>query len=120
MTERRPTAYATGLAAEDAVCVRLEADGWTVRGRRLRTGAGEIDIVAERDGLLALIEVKARPSLAMAANAVSPRQQSRLLAAAELLLRQHPDWGDAGVRFDIIVVDPAGRMRRIADAFRGG
>jgi hypothetical protein len=29
-----------------------------------------------------------------------------------------PDWGRRGVRFDVLVVDAAGEVRRIADAFR--
>jgi putative endonuclease len=98
----------------------LEADGWTVLGRRLRTAAGEVDAVAERDGLLAIIEVKHRPTLAGAAAALGGRQRARLMAAAELLLAANPDWGAQGVRFDVIVVDRAGAVRRIADAFRLG
>lgn len=84
----------------------------------MRTAAGEIDIVAERDGLLAFIEVKARPDLATAATALGPRQRARLLAAGEIALADHPGWGRCGVRFDVLLVDGAGRVRRIADAFR--
>jgi putative endonuclease len=107
-----------GLAAEAAAEAALAGDGWTILGRRLRTPAGEIDLVAERAGLVAFIEVKSRPTLAEAAFALTPRQQSRLLAAAEILLATHPDWGRAGARFDLLLVDPQGRVRRIADAFR--
>ena len=111
-------AHAVGLRAEAAVCDALALDGWRVHARRLRTAAGEVDIIAERDGLLALIEVKARPRLADAAVALRPRQQARLLAAAEIILAEHPEWGSAGVRFDLLLVDANGRVRRIADAFR--
>ena len=111
-------AHARGVAAELAACAALQADGWTVLGRRLRTPAGEIDIAAERDGLLALVEVKARPALADAAASVGKRQRIRLLAAAEILIAAHPEWGMAGIRFDVIVVDAAGRVRRVVDAFR--
>ncbi len=115
---RGQAAALRGRAAEDAAALALERDGWTVLGRRLRTEAGEVDLAAERDGLLALVEVKARPDLATAATALQPRQQARLLAAAELLLARNPEWGRAGVRFDLLLVDAAGRVRRIADAFR--
>ena len=81
---RGRTAQCRGLAAEAAACAALEAEGWTVLGRRLRTEAGEVDAVAEKDGLLAVLEVKSV----------------------------------AGVRFDVLVVDAAGAVRRIADAFR--
>ena len=114
------TAYGAGVAAEALACQRIAAEGWTILGRRLRTAAGEIDIAAEKDGLLAMIEVKARPSLAGAAAALSARQRQRLGDACGVLLAQPPDWGRAGVRFDLIVVDAAGRVRRIADAFRVG
>jgi putative endonuclease len=109
-----------GLAAEAAAEAALAGDGWTILGRRLRTPAGEIDLVAERAGLVAFIEVKSRPTLAEAAFALTPRQQARLLAAAEILLAAHPDWGREGARFDLLLVDPQGRVRRIADAFRAG
>lgn len=111
-------AQARGVDAERLAAEALEREGWTIHARRLRTEAGEIDLVAERDGLLAFVEVKARDSLADAAAALGPRQRTRLLAAAEAALAQNPGWGAAGIRFDVVLVDAAGRVRRIADAFR--
>jgi putative endonuclease len=84
----------------------------------VRTVAGEVDAVAERDGLVAFLEVKRRATLTDAAWALTARQRTRLLGAAEILLAEHPDWGRAGVRFDVLLVDAAGVVRRIADAFR--
>lgn len=115
---RGQQAHLRGVAAEAAACAALERDGWTVLGRRLRTEAGEVDVVAEKHGLLVIVEVKCRPTLADAAAALSLRQRARLLAAAEILLAAHPEWGRAGFRFDVLVVDFGGRVRRIADAFR--
>jgi putative endonuclease len=116
--QRGKAAYASGVAAEDAACAALVADGWTIRARRLRTAVGEVDVVAERAGILAIVEVKLRPTLAQAAMALSGAQQARLAGACEIILAAHPDWGADGVRFDVLVVDLAGRVRRIADAFR--
>jgi putative endonuclease len=98
----------------------LVRDGFAILGRRMRTKAGEIDVVAERDGLLVFAEVKCRVDLASAAYALGPRQQARLLAAAEILMGEHPGWGAAGARFDVLLVDRAGLVRRIVDAFRQG
>jgi putative endonuclease len=117
-TIRSSLAYARGVAAEGAACAALEREGWVVLGRRLRGAAGEIDLVAEKAGLLAIIEVKARPTLSDAAFALGKRQQARLLRAAEVLLAEHPDWGSAGVRFDVMLVDANGQVRRVRDAFR--
>ena len=111
-------AQARGVDAERLAASALERDGWTILARRLRTGAGEIDLVAELDGLLAFIEVKARPDLAGAAVALGRRQRTRLLAAADAALAEHPDWGRAGVRFDVLLVSAAGQVRRIKDAFQ--
>lgn len=112
------TSHARGVAAEAAACAALMRDGWSILARRLRTEAGEIDIVAEAAGVVVLAEVKSRRRLADAASAITPRQQARLLAAAELVLADHPHWGRMGVRIDLLVVDAAGRVRRIADAVR--
>jgi putative endonuclease len=111
-------AYRRGVDAEGAACGALVRDGWTILARRLRTEAGEIDVVAAKSDLLAIVEVKARPTLAEAALALSARQQARLLAAADIVLAEHPDWAREGMRFDLVVVDAAGNVRRIADAFR--
>ena len=116
--DRGRRAHARGIDAESAACAALIADGWIVHARRFRTAAGEIDVLAEKAGLLAVVEVKARPTLADAAVALSGRQRDRLLAACDIVLAEHPDWGVNGVRFDVMVVDAAGRVRRIADAFR--
>ncbi len=116
--DRGRVAERRGRDAEAHAANHLRRDGWSVVAYRLRTPAGEIDLVAERDGLTALVEVKLRKTLAGAAYALQPRQQSRLVAAADIALSQHPDWGKAGVRFDVILVDRWGAVRRIADAFR--
>ena len=112
------TNAACGVAAEQSACLALEADGWSILGRRVRTKAGEIDAIAEKAGLLAFVEVKSRPTLAEAAYALRPRQQQRLMQAAEILLGENPGWGTGGVRFDVLLVDRENRTRRIADAFR--
>jgi putative endonuclease len=116
--QRGEAAYASGIAAENAACTALIADGWVILARRLRTKAGEVDAVAEKAGILSIIEVKSRPTLAQAAVALTTRQQARLVGACEIILNEHPDWGQNGVRFDVMVVDAGGKVRRIADAFR--
>ena len=107
-----------GAAAEDLACAALTGEGFTILARRARTPAGEIDIVAATPGLLVFAEVKQRPSLTEAAAALGARQRARLLAAAECLLAAHPDWAREGIRFDVLLVDAAGRVRRVTDAFR--
>jgi len=118
LSHSAPSNAARGVAAEQAACSALTHDGWSVLGRRLRTKAGEVDAVAEKDGLIAFVEVKSRSSLAEAAHALGARQQTRLMAAAEILLAENPSWGRTGVRFDVLLVDRQFRVRRVPDAFR--
>ncbi len=115
---RGASAWQDGLRAEQAAADALLARGWTLLGRRMRTEAGEIDIVAARSGLLAFVEVKARATLREAAAALTVRQQERLRMAAELLLARHAHWPREAIRFDLLLVDRAGTVRRIADAIR--
>lgn len=118
--ELRKAADRRGRRAEDRAAAALGAEGWDVLARRVRTPAGEIDLVAEHEGLLAFVEVKARATLAEAAFALGAAQRGRLLRAAEWWLGANPGHGAAGVRFDVMLVDGEGRVRRIADAFRLG
>ncbi len=114
---RRRAAEARGQDAEARVAAALIERGWSVLARRVRTGVGELDLVAEREGLLAFIEVKARPTLVDAAFALSPRQRARIVAAAEAWLAANPGHGASGIRFDVMLVAPDG-LRRIVGAFR--
>lgn len=118
-SRRGQAADRRGRSAEAAAQVALERDGWSILARRLRTSAGEVDLVAEKEGLLAIVEVKSRPGLAEAAASLSDRQQARLISAAEIILANNPQWGSNGVRFDLLLVNAAGVVRRITDAFRG-
>ena len=84
---------------------------------RLKTGSGEIDIVAADARCLIFVEVKARPSFLEAAYALSPRQQARLIQAAAIALALHEAWARPEIRFDAALVAGAG-IQFIEDAIR--
>jgi putative endonuclease len=117
---RGRAAQARGVAAEEACAGMLARAGFHVLARRIRTGAGEIDILARRGALTLVIEVKARPRAEEAAFAISPRQRARLAAAAEALMADEPGWFGEGLRFDAMLVGADGEVRWIEDAFRPG
>jgi putative endonuclease len=113
----RVAAFQTGVSAEARAAAFLIAKGYRVLVRRFRTPYGEIDIVARRRNLLAFIEVKARASLDEAAYAVTPRQQQRIVAAAQAWLMAHPEHAEFEMRFDAMLIAPRRLPRHLLAAF---
>ncbi len=113
----RVAAFRTGLSAESRAAAFLMAKGYRILAKRFRTAHGEIDIVARRRGLIAFVEVKARASLDEAAFAVTPRQQGRIIDAAQGWLVAHPEHADFELRFDVILIAPRHLPRHLLAAF---
>ena len=57
---KRQQAERSGRDGETRAALWLRAKGWQVLDRRVKTAAGEIDLVAKRGRLVAFIEVKWR------------------------------------------------------------
>jgi putative endonuclease len=113
----RVAAFRTGLSAESRAAAYLIAKGYRILARRFRTPHGEIDIVARRRQLLTFVEVKARRTLDEAAYAVTPRQQLRIIAAAQGWLMAHPEHADFELRFDAMLIAPRRLPRHLPGAF---
>lgn len=81
-------ARALGAEGERAAAQALERDGWTLLDRNARVGRTEIDLVAERGGTIAFIEVKARRPEASVSpgEAVDDAKIRRIARAAESYL----------------------------------
>jgi putative endonuclease len=115
---RRIAADRLGRWAEWRCVWRLRLCGYRVLARRLRTPVGEIDIVARRGTLLAVIEVKARPSADEAAFALTEPQWRRIARAAEVYVARHPALAGCALRFDAMLVTPRGWPSHMIDAWR--
>ncbi|XIA65754.1 YraN family protein [Bradyrhizobium sp. TZ2] len=113
----RVAAFRTGLSAESRAAAFLMAKGYRILAKRFRTPYGEIDLVAKKRNLLAFIEVKARASLDDAAYAVTPRQQARIIDAAQAWLMAHPEHAEFDLRFDAILIAPRRLPRHLLAAF---
>jgi putative endonuclease len=113
----RVAAFRTGLSAETRAAAFLMAKGYRILAKRFRTPYGEIDIVARRRNLVAFVEVKARASLDEAAFAVTPRQQARIIEAAQAWLMAHPEHAEFELRFDAVLIAPRHLPRHLLAAF---
>lgn len=87
--------------AEDIAANRLTIDGYSIIARNYRTKYGEIDIIAQKDGILSFTEVKARGEsyLAPPEQAVDASKQKKLAKSALVYLSENS--GDLQPRFDV-------------------
>ncbi|HEX3810579.1 MAG TPA: YraN family protein [Rhizomicrobium sp.] len=117
----RQAAEKRGRRSETFAALLLQLKFYRILGRRVRTHAGEIDLVARApNGVICFIEVKARKQTALAVQSLGERQLQRIARAAELYLAARPNLGAKGVRFDVVTVAPGGLPRHVRDAWRPG
>lgn len=100
----RKSAERRGRRAERFAALYLRAKGYAILAQRVRTPVGEIDLIARRGQVIAFIEVKQRPTLALALTAVPDQNWQRIArAGATWMARRrslaHLDW-----RYDLIAV----------------
>ena len=96
-----------GKTGEDAAVAYLERNGYTINHRNWRKNRLELDIVAVKDGLLIVVEVKTRSN-------------TEYIEPQDAVNWQKHFSIDAPVRFDIITVvgeADAFEIKHIKDAF---
>ena len=99
----------------------LRRQGWRVVMRRFRSGHRDIDLVVERDGTVAFVEVKARSGREFGDpfESVNWRKQRELARSASVWIDRHWRPTDS-YRFDVIGVLVEGervRIRHVPNAF---
>jgi putative endonuclease len=100
-----------GQRAEELAAEFLRTAGCEILQCNYRRRLGELDIVARRDGVLLVAEVRTRTSSRYggAAASVTHAKQRRITRAAQQLLQQRSELARLPVRFDVLVVsDPYG------------
>ncbi|MFN3546015.1 MAG: YraN family protein [Mesorhizobium sp.] len=117
--DQRFRAYRKGHRGEWLAALALMLKGYRIVARRHRTKLGEIDLIARRGDLVAIVEVKARPSLIQAMDAVGFEAQRRIEGAADLWLSRQRDASRLSVRFDIVAVLPRRWPVHVENAFQG-
>ncbi len=113
-----------GVSGEETARAYLAARGYIVRARNFRSRTGEIDVVAEKDGTIAFVEVKTWSAYGVSEleYSINKRKQGRIVDAARLYMAMNPDTLKKKARFDVVFVgqgDSDGGVRHIEDAFSG-
>lgn len=110
-----------GKNGEDAAVNWLRGKGYFIRDQRWRCGHLELDIVAQKDGMLVVVEVKTRVTSEFGEpeEAVNERKIRRIVNATDGYIKFFNL--DMPVRFDIISIveesDGTFRINHIEDAF---
>jgi len=121
---KRRLAHDHGLRAEKLAAWYLRAKGYRVVAERYRNHQGEIDLIATRGKFLAILEVKARKTLAECEESVPPFKQQKIIRALEGLMGSSSKIAGLrpvdtyNIRFDVIWMVRGCWPRHIKDAWR--
>ena len=116
---RGKAARISGRRGEVLAAIWLMTKGYRILGFRLKTPQAEIDLLALRGKVLAVVEVKRRSSLLAALETVTFDQRDRLRRAGANLAARRPALAGASVRLDLIALAPGKLPRHIPDAWKG-
>ncbi len=117
--DSRIGAYRRGHRGEFLAAAALMLKGYRIVARRYRTRLGEIDLIARRGDLVLIVEVKARPTLQAAMEAVARSSERRIEAAADLWLAKQRDHARLSLRFDLVAVLPRRWPVHVPNLFSG-
>lgn len=116
-TDKKLKAERFGRLGEALAAAVLLCKGYRVLERRWRSPAGEIDIIAQKSGVLIAVEVKARQGLEQGMHALRPAQVARQWSALShyaAYKKLEPE----GMRLDLIVARPWRLLYHLPDAAR--
>ena len=114
---RRQRAEAAGRQAEAYAEQWLAERGWSVLARRVRTPAGEIDIVCAAPGTIVFVEVKWRRTQAALDEAIDSTRLARVAAAVDAVAHRYATGGE-DVRIDVLLLAPGAEPRHITNAWQ--
>jgi putative endonuclease len=118
MHHRGKTSNLAGDAAERAVARLYERMGMRVAERRWRGEGGEIDLIVRQGATVIFVEVKKSRDFARAAQRIQARQVARIMTTASEFLKWEPAGQMTETRFDVALVNRAGEVELIENAFQ--
>lgn len=109
-----------GKEGETEATEFLISKGYTIRHRNWRSGKRELDIVAQKDGELVVVEVKTRRNdeFGRPEEAITDRKIRNIIISTDAYIKKFEI--DLPVRFDIITItgtEPPFHIEHIEEAF---
>ncbi|KPF65183.1 YraN family protein [Porphyrobacter sp. AAP60] len=115
-TPLRQEADRRGREGEAEAAMWLAGQGWQIVAERVKTKAGEIDLIIRKPGLVVFVEVKWRARAAALADAIDERRLTRVARAAEIVAHEYATQGE-DIRIDVILLAPGRKPDHIENAW---
>jgi putative endonuclease len=93
-----------GHLGEIIAVLLLKIKGYKILARRFKTSCGEIDIIAQKNNVIAYIEVKSRKTIDKCYDAITQKQLSRIQRSSKIFMDQNKKWHKYFSRYDVILV----------------
>ena len=96
-----------GNSGENTACLFLESKGYKIIAKNYRANRKEIDIIAQKNGLIIFAEVKTRSSVnfGMPSESVNIHKQRHIISAAKyFMLCNSRQYSEFQPRFDVIEI----------------
>jgi putative endonuclease len=113
----RHLSLARGHVAEWKALAALMLKGYRPLARRYAMHGGEIDLTVARGETVAFVEVKARPQMELAFEAIGSAKRRRFSRAARAWLARHPWAMHRTLRADAVFVAPRRWPKHVEGAF---
>jgi putative endonuclease len=94
-----------GRDGESAALTFLKKKGYRILEKNFRSKVGELDIIAEQDGVIVFVEVKARTDheFGHPFNALTPAKQRKIIQTAQSFLARKR-LSEKPMRFDVVAL----------------
>ncbi len=113
----RKRAERRGRFGERLAALHLRLKLYRIVARRVKTPLGEIDLIARKGDVLAIVEVKTRRRSGEEEQAQAAVNRKRIIRAAKYYLSGHPRFAGLTVRFDLMFLAPLAWPKHFKNAF---
>ena len=114
---KKTKANQDGKSGEFLALFFLRLKGYRCLAQNYKTPVGEIDLVMRKGKTLIFVEVKTRPSLNEALEALRQAQQKRILKTALWFMKEFKAYTNYDMRFDFIGIAPSSWPKHIQNAW---
>ncbi|HPF77687.1 MAG TPA: YraN family protein [Alphaproteobacteria bacterium] len=116
MKRQKKKTYDRGMKAEGLAALWLQVKGYKILARRYKTPVGEIDLIVQKNNLIAFVEVKSRMTTTQALESLTPSMRRRIERAAAHYIG-HNNCEGRELRFDLVTVAPPFFIQHLDNAW---